>query len=163
MHIGSGNCLRLALYDDDFGVTDLLGNKVSKYKVGGVYFTILNVPPHLRSRLCGIFLTLLCKSEDIKAFGWSVILEWLITDVKQLRDIGIVVHCADRSTLNVTGVISCLVGDNIALHGIGGFTESFSGGRCCRTCTSSLLEQQTRYEESECCLRDKESFFAANH
>ena len=160
LHLGTDTLLRLAFYYDDFGVTDPLGNKVAKYKISGIYFTILNIPAHLRSRLSGIFLAAVCRSVDVNTFGWCAILARLIADIKELRDVGIVVNYGGRRSLHVKGVVSCLVGDNLAQNGIGGFTENFSGGRCCRTCTSSLLEQQSRFSESECHLRDVVSFEA---
>ena len=59
---------------------------------------------------------------------------------------------------HLTGVLSCLIGDNLALHGIGGFIENFSGGHCCRTCVSIRLEQQACFNESEVVLRGTQSF-----
>ena len=155
LHGASDKQLRIGLYYDDFGVVDALGNKASKYKLGGLYFTILNVPKHLRSKVKSTFLTLLCKTQHLKRFGWDVLLKPLINDIKNLKVEGITVGYGDGS-VKIKGDISCVVGDNLALNAIGGFTECFSSGLCCRSCDLSVDEQQRVFEEDKARLRTAE-------
>ena len=150
--------IRLIFYFDEFGIVDPLGNKSSKYKVGAIYYSILNIPSRLRSRLCGIFLAALFKSSLIKRVGWHKLLQRFLTDIAQLRTGGILVRDGEGRQICLKGVASCFVGDNLGLKGIGGFTENFSTGRCCRTCTSPVDTQQCLFEESNTLLRTPVSF-----
>ncbi len=42
------------------------------------------------------------------------------------------------------GSVQCVIADNLAAHGIGGFVESFSSGSVCRFCTGDKSEFQTK-------------------
>ena len=125
----------------------------------GLYFTTLNVPKELRSKLNGIFLTLLCKTQQLKRFGWDVLLKPLINDLKSLEVEGITVGYGDDS-VKIKGSISCVVGDNLALNAIGGFSECFASGLCCRSCDLSVDEQQCAFEEDKSRLRTAEKHSA---
>lgn len=64
--------ISLILYVDDFEVCNPPGTSRKKHKITAVYWVLANVPPLLRSSLTSIYLAILCKSDDIKRFGYSV-------------------------------------------------------------------------------------------
>ena len=51
------------------------------------YYTLDNLPPSLRSKLCSIQLLCVCKYSFIKKYGVDVILQPFIEDVKKLEKV----------------------------------------------------------------------------
>lgn len=96
-----------------------------------------NLPPGSHSALTSIYLAVLCKSDDTKAFGFVKVLEPLIQDLTILEKHGVFV--SQLGTF-VKGSVQCVIADNLSAHGIGGFVESFSGGSICRFCTGDKSE-----------------------
>lgn len=63
--------LSLFLYIDDFEICIPLGTSRKKHKLCGVYWLILgNLQTVCQSSLNSIYLALLCKSKDVKTFGY---------------------------------------------------------------------------------------------
>ncbi|XP_077520203.1 uncharacterized protein LOC144130045 isoform X2 [Amblyomma americanum] len=139
---GNTSKLCLQLYSDEFEVCNPLGSKRGKHKMTAVYFSVLNFDAKLRSALSGIHLVLLVKDKHIATYGFSKILEPLITDVKILANHGITVN---RNL--VKGSVFIFTGDNLSSHRIGGFKCTFSQGRICRYCMA--LRTETGYKHLE--------------
>ncbi|KAF0700218.1 MULE domain-containing protein, partial [Aphis craccivora] len=103
------------------------------HKLGAVYISIPCIPPHHQSFLNTIFLALLFHSSDRVKFGNNVIFNPLIDELNYLRDTGVYI-----STDNFKGTIQfelgVIVGDNLGVHSITGFVESFSSNYPCRIC-----------------------------
>lgn len=130
------NSLRLILYQDAFEVCNPLGSSRKKHKIIGVYLTLGNFRPHLRSVVDNTLLVLMCKEVDLKHFGHEKIFHELLEDLKELENNGIEIH-----NETVKGTLFCITGDNLGSHGIGGFTENFSTvEHFCRYCTITLTE-----------------------
>ena len=51
--------LEIALYHDDFGIVNPLGNKMVKYKASGFYFVLGNLPLQYRTREKDIYLAIM--------------------------------------------------------------------------------------------------------
>lgn len=133
------NCLKLVLYQDAFEVVNPLGSAKKKHKVLAVYFSLLNMPPHVRSNVDHMQLVLLCREKDFKEFGHAKVFSELLTDLKQLEENGITMG----DELVVKGALYCIAGDNLGSHTIGGFTENFSSSEYfCRYCLISRTEFQ---------------------
>ena len=150
------DALYLGLYYDDFNVVDPLGNKVNKYKVGAVYFSILNIPKQLRSRLQHIFLLALFKTSYVKKFGWKTILCRTVNDLVVLESSGIEAYVNDRK-ITIRAFVQHVSGDNLGIHSIAGFSESFSAVLSCRFCLSDKRLIQEQFEESQLVLRSEET------
>lgn len=128
--------LRLILYQDAFEICNPLGSSKKKHKILGVYLTLGNFRPHLRSVVDNTLLVLLCKEVDLKHFGHDKIFHDLVEDLKKLENDGIQLH-----NETVKGTLYCITGDNLGSHGVGGFTENFSTvEHFCRYCTITLTE-----------------------
>lgn len=132
--------ISLTLYIDDFEVCNPLGTSRKKHKLCGVYWILSNLPPGSNSALSSIYLAILCKSDDIKKFGFEKVLEPLLHDLRVLEEQGVFVSVVGEF---VKGAVQCVVADNLAAHGLGGFVESFSGDFICRFCTAKRTEIQT--------------------
>ena len=133
------SCLKLVLYQDAFEVVNPLGSAKKKHKVLAVYFSLLNMPPHVRSNVDHMLLVLLCREKDFKEFGQAKVFSELLTDLKELEENGITMG----DELVVKGALYCIAGDNLGSHAIGGFTENFSSSQYfCRYCLISRTELQ---------------------
>lgn len=133
------SCLKLVLYQDAFEVVNPLGSAKTKHKVLAVYFSLLNMPPHVRSNTDHMQLVLLCREKDFKEFGHAKVFSELLADLKLLGENGITME--DESV--VKGALYCIAGDNLGSHCIGGFTENFSSSTYfCRYCLITRTEFQ---------------------
>lgn len=140
----SGEELRLSLllYSDDFEVCNPLGTSRKKHKVTGVYWVLADIPSVLRSTLSSIYLTVLCKADDVKKFGYPRVLEPLLSDLKSFEEDGLFVPCLGKI---IKGTIFSVIADNLGAHSVGGFIESFSGSYICRFCVG----ERSQFQELE--------------
>lgn len=136
--------LQIQLYYDDFETANPLGSKKGVHKLGCVYFVLRNLSPKLNSVLMNIHLVALFHSEDLKKYGFEPILKPLIDDLKILETEGIQLPF---SATPVKGSVIQVTGDNLALHALFGFVESFSATYCCRLCLTDRSEYQSVFSE----------------
>jgi len=78
-----------------------------------------------------IHLLALFHTEDVKKYGFDLILQPLVRDLKVLECTGIEVPFSDEP---VYGTIAQVTGDNLGLHTLLGYVESFSANHFCRFC-----------------------------
>lgn len=129
--------ISLRLYVDDFENCNPFGTSRKKRKLCGVYWVLANLPPGSHSSLSSIFLAILCKSVDVKIYGYDKVLEPLLQDIKTLEDHGVYVPLLGKS---LRGTVQSVVADNLGVHSIAGFTESFTGDFFCRFCTAKSCD-----------------------
>lgn len=80
--------------------------------------------------LCALF-----HAQDIKRYGLNVILEPLVNDLKVLEIEGLKIPTTEHA---IRGTVVQVTGDNLGLHVLFGFVESFGARYCCHFC---LLER----------------------
>lgn len=128
---GTQIVLPIFLFFDDYEVGNVLGNHSGIHKLGAVYISIPCIPPHRQSSLNTIFLALLFHSSDRVKFENNIIFKPLINELNYLRDTGVYI-----STDNFKGTIQfelgVIVSDNLGVHNITGFVESFSPNYPCQ-------------------------------
>ncbi|XP_035994789.1 uncharacterized protein LOC118563679 [Fundulus heteroclitus] len=129
------DALQIQLFYDDFETANPLGSKKGIHKLGAMYFTLRNFPPIFNSSLTNIHLCALFHAQDIKRYGFNLILEPLVRDLKVLETEGFKVNMFKEK---IHGTIVQVTGDNLGLHTLFGFVESFGARYCCRFC---LLEK----------------------
>lgn len=93
-----------------------------------------------QSALSSINLAVLCKTEDVKTYGFDKVLQPLLRDLQTLEQQGVYVH---KLGTFLKGTVQCVVADNLAAHSMAGFIENFSGDYCCRFCTASRKDFQS--------------------
>lgn len=149
------NAIQLQLFYDDFETVNPLGSKTAVHKLGGIYFTLRNLPLHLNSLLENIHLVALFHVADVKEVGINEVLKPIIHDIKKLETEGIVVDfLSDAKCLFGTVVsISC---DNLGANTICGFVESFSATNFCRICLSDKETCQHVFDDSGVNFRNSE-------
>lgn len=129
--------ISLNLYIDDFEICNPLGTSRKKHKLCGVYWTLGNLPPGSHSTLTSIYLSTLCKTSDLKAYGYAEVLGPLLQDLTTLEHQGLFISKLGKF---VKGTVQCVIADNLGAHGVAGFVESFSGHYICRFCTAEKSE-----------------------
>lgn len=110
----------------------------------------MNVKYH--SLLRNIHLAVLVKYRYVREFGYGEVLKPLINDLQSLAENGICVT-VDGETIKVKGSVVILSGDNLSVHGIGGFSPSFSSGRVCWHCSVSYNNLSATRSEEDCTVR----------
>lgn len=144
----------LFLYYDDFEVNDPLGSHAGSQKLGAVYVSIPCLPSELMSSLENIFLALLFKTDDKKSFGNFETFKNLIAELNFLETDGITVNIKNTEH-QVFFSLGLILGDNLGMHSILGFSESFMAKFPCRFCKLSkeICKQHTTQLDSS--LRNK--------
>ncbi|KAK3919971.1 N-acetyl-gamma-glutamyl-phosphate reductase [Frankliniella fusca] len=122
--------IHLFLFQDGFNpVMNVLGSAKNKFKNLGVYFTIGNLQPKLRSKITSKHLIQLVRESVLKSVGAAKCFEQLKKDLQKLETNGIMYKGE-----NIKIVVQYSLGDNLGQHYLGGFIESFSGTFFCRFC-----------------------------
>jgi hypothetical protein len=149
--------LRIHLYSDEFEVCNPIGSRKGTHKVCAFYYTVGNVNIKYRSQLKNIHLAMLLKYKNgVRKYGYKRVMEPLIRDLAILEQEGITI-VVDGKNLNVKGSIVTLSGDNLSMHGIGGFNPTFSSGRICRHCMISYSGLSEVESEEKCQVRTSEN------
>ncbi|KAK0134446.1 hypothetical protein N1851_029941 [Merluccius polli] len=152
--------LQIQLFYDDFEPCNPLGSKKGAHKLGAIYFTLRNFPPRYNSCLANIHLCMLFHTQDIKKYGFATILEPLVNDLKILETDGI-----DIPGLGglINGSIFQVTGDNLGLHGLFGYVESFSAKNCCRFCLTEREDYQKVFSEDHPNMRLRTKELHSDH
>lgn len=149
--------LPLFMYFDDFESGNVLGSHSGVHKLGAVYVSIPCIPLHRTSVLSNIFLALLFHSSDRAEFGNKIIFNPLINELNYLQETGI-----EIDTPEFTGVLyfdlGLIIGDNLGIHSIIGFTESFSSNFSCRICTVKKNDLKSQCYEDGSQLRSIDQY-----
>lgn len=151
------NTLQIQLYIDDFQIVNPLGNKTKIHKICAVYFVLGNIPARLRSKLFTIQLLLMVRSSYVKKYGYGILFERALRDLKLLETEGITIR-TKTGDITFHGTVSVLIADNLAAHELGGFFESFSCFRPCRFCNATKNTLQQYFDETKFQLRTAETY-----
>lgn len=137
---GDKLCISLGLYIDEFEICNPLGTSRKKHKVTAIYWVLADLPVKYRSALSSIYLAILCKSNDLKTFGYKQVIEPLLKDLNVLENQGFYISRLDTC---VKGTVLYVSSDNLGAHSFAGFQESFNVERFCRFCLAGRNEIQT--------------------
>ena len=155
LFLKQNHAFQIQLFFDEFECSNPLGSKRGIHKLGAIYFTLRNISPKYNSNLLAIHLVSLFHAQDIKTYGFDKILEPLVKDISRLETEGVQIPLYDHA---VYGTIIQVTGDNLGIHSLFGFVESFSARYCCRFCLLEKEDFQTEFSEdsSKISLRTKE-------
>lgn len=140
----------LSLYFDDYENNNPLGSHKGISKCGAVYLSIICLPPRLVSKLNNIFLFILFNTLDRKVFKNSIIFSRVLDELKFLENEGVQLNYEGRMK-TIYFKLALVLGDNLGLHSILGFQESFNSGSFCRFCQLHKKDLQTTFCEN--CLK----------
>lgn len=149
--------LPLILYFDDYENNNPLGSHKGISKCGAVYVTIPCLPPEFQSKVENIFLFILFNTLDRSTFKNTIIFQKVIEELTFLRDEGIIIHL-ETGDIRVYFDLTLIVGDNLGIHSIFGFVESFRAKKFCRFCLIDNANINNVLKESDCILRDPQNY-----
>jgi len=144
----------LFLYEDAFETGNPLGSHAGIYKLNGIYISIPCLPPQLYSKLNNIFLAQLYHADDSKIFPKEQIYSYIIKELMILETEGIQL-IVNSEIIQVYFKLALIIGNNLGLHNILGFVESFSADICCRFCKIPKNISRNLCTEDVSALRDK--------
>lgn len=154
---GEQHVLPLLLYYDDFETNNPLGSAAGVHKIGALYFTIGGIPPSFSSCLENMFLAQLLYASDRSTCGNRKAFNSVLEELRFLETNGITLTLANGH-VQVYLCLYGVLGDNLGLNSVLGFTETFNSAYFCRKCRSSKMETQVSISENESFLRTKQNY-----
>lgn len=145
------------LYFDEFETNNPLGSHAGMQKLGAIYISLPSFPLEYASKLENIFLIYLFNSLDKKQVGNQNLFKHLITEINFLEESGINVFVNNQS-YQIYFSLALIVGDNLGLHSILGFTECFVSNYPCRFCHSSKEECHVQISQNNENLRNIDNY-----
>lgn len=145
----------LFMYFDDYENNNPLGSHRGISKCGAVYISIPCLPPAFASKLQNIFLFTLFNSLDRTTFKNKLIFSKVIDELLYLETTGIIINHRNQE-LTIFFKLALILGDNLGLHSLLGFTESFNVSCVdgfCRFCCIKKQEINNIVHESQCKIR----------
>lgn len=101
------NGLQIILYHDEIEVCNPLGTHVGKHKIDLYYYTLGNIGPKYRSKLCAIRLLAIVKAKDVSMYRQNKTLTPIINDLHTLAN-GYTFVVSGHPMELFSGVVSCL-------------------------------------------------------
>lgn len=150
--------LPLFLYSDDYECNNCLGSHAgSSGKVCGVYVMIPCLPEFLQSKISQIFVAMQFLSKHRKIpNGNSRLFSPLVDMLNRLQEKGIKINHSQYKTVKL---ITCLVlGDNLGLNQILGFTEGFTANFFCRLCKMKNVNTRDTVYQKDSLLRNRNNY-----
>lgn len=150
--------LPLFLYSDDYECNNCLGSHAGKSgKVCGVYVMIPCLPEYLQSKISQIFIAMQFLSKHRKIpNGNSRLFTPLVDMLNLLQERGIQSNHVQYKTVRL---ITCLVlGDNLGLNQILGFTEGFKANYFCRICKMKNENTRNTVYQKDSLLRNRNNY-----
>lgn len=149
--------LQIQIYYDDFETVNPLGSKVGIHKLGGIYFSIRNLPSHLNTKLHHIHLLSLFYADDLKQVSFNCFLKPIIDDLKILETDGIKVEINGEIKC-FKGILAAISADNLGANTMCGFVQCFSIDYFCKICLARYDDIQEMFQEDENIIRTKDLY-----
>jgi len=155
-----GQVLGFQIYYDDVEPANPLGSKKGCHKQAVFYWTLLNLPPQFRSALRSIQIIAIVKTSYLREHGPRALLKPFLDTMVEFQT-GVELNI--RGELKTfRGILINVVGDMLGSSFLGGFKEGVGRAfRPCRICYIKRDELDITHHQSNCTLRDKDSY--ANH
>lgn len=83
-------------------------------------------------------LAILCNSNDVRYFGYKVFAP-LLSYLKTFEEVGVSIKKLGDS---LKGTVYCVMANNLAAHGLAGFSKSFKSTYFYRFCLATQTEMQ---------------------
>lgn len=144
--------LPIFLFNDDFEAGNSLGAHSGANKFGAVYFSIPCFPPEYTATLKNIFFSTLYYANDYKEFGNNVIFSNLIKELNDLSRYGLQIY-ADNKVRIIYFQLGLVVGDNLGMNSLMGYSVGFQTGCPCRICKAPMELIECLTEEKTDLLR----------
>lgn len=143
------------MFFDDVGYVNPLSPVAKSNKMAMSYWTIANIYPEYRSNKNCTQLHCIVETDYFKKKGaLRKIMEPFMPDIKILETAGLNI-VVNYQTENFKGSVLFSAGDTPASALLGGYKESVSAFRPCRTCLTDNVEWKIYFHENHFHLRNK--------
>lgn len=149
--------LPLVLYFDDLEINNPLGSRKCIHKIGVVYCSILGLPYEFSSMIKNILLVQIHNYQDHKLIGNKKIFQHVIKLMTDLQENGITISI-NGCEQKIFFVLPFIVGDNLGLNTILGYSRSFKSNYCCRICYEDISKLKKQSFENFHKIRTKENY-----
>ena len=132
----------IILFHDAVELCNPLGSNRGYHKIVNIYYTLVNIPPKIRSRLDSMRLLAMINSNYLHKYGYKTVLQPFIDDLKQYSEGGY--YEFRQNELSIKTSITLCTGDTEGQHQIGGFKVGVNfAEKKCRQCfiTSDELQE----------------------
>jgi hypothetical protein len=143
-------------YVDDFETGNALGSNAGTHKITANYISFPVFPTHLQSSTKYVFECLLYPAR-LKAAEMNHCLEKLISIFEELEQNGIEIEI-EEETRTIYFVLGRVLGDNLGVNEILGFTKGFNANKFCRLCPIEKNESKRLAISTEADLRTVEEY-----
>lgn len=144
------NLIPYLLYSDDMEINNPLGSHSGSHSICNIYYSFPCLPLIKESKLDNIFYAAVIKSADVKLYGNEKCFRRLVQEIKNLEVDGL----EFENNLHVHFIMVLVIGDNLGLNSILGFSKSFSSNFFCRLCISRKNDTQKLSVENPNLLRN---------
>lgn len=151
------NTFPLDLYFDGFGASDSSSVHAVNQSIYAIYYSCPVLPQYFLSKLDNIYPAGFFKTTDLKESSNDSVLYKLIEELHILECEGLLIK-SSSTEINIRFILANILGDNLAVHEILGFTKSFNSNQFCRTCKRSKFFTFTDTKEKIDCLRTVENY-----
>lgn len=159
LSFGNKTVFPLFMYYDDYESGNPLESHAGVHKIGAMYISLPFLPAHLQGCLDRILLFQLHHSKDRKTFGNKAIFEHLARELSSLEQTGICVKSPTGEQI-IYFSLALIIGDNLGLHTILGFSESFSANFSCRFCKIHKSDLKNSCSQYDNLLRNRANYEA---
>ena len=126
--------------------------------MGVFYYVVKNFPDAFNSCFANVHLLALCYEHDIKVHGFSPVLDKFGAELTKLSTSGFDLMLHGLGQRKVYVCLCQVTCDNLALNGLLGFVESFSGDFCCTICYATNEAMQSGFTEECFELRTRDKY-----
>lgn len=147
----------LFMFCDDVELGNALGSHSGSNKIGAVYFSIPSFPSYFTSILSNIFVNTLFYGSDRSKYGNAKVFHRLVEELNDLRENGLEINVNDAK-VKIYFQLSMILGDNLGLHALLGFYESFNSKCPCRVCKAFIDNIKKLTKEDPSLLRKREDY-----
>jgi hypothetical protein len=151
-------CIPYFLYTDGLSIDNDLGAHSSDHSLSAYYYNFPGLPRHWLSSLKNIFVAMIYASK-YDAYGYEKCLYLLVDTLKKLETEGLTI-VYEGQQVQLYFVLGVIIGDNLGLNAILGFSKCFRANFPCRFCKLSRSECHVTTRECENVLRTKETHAA---
>lgn len=156
------DALQIIIYHDEIEVCNPLGSHIGKHKVDLYYYTLANINPKFRSKLCAIRLVAIARAKDVAKYGCGKILTPILNDLDKLAA-GYNFNLGGQPVKLYGAVVSCL-GDTEGQHQWGGFKGSVGWAhQKCRNCLCRFEDMQNKFRDTEFTSRNLDQYHEQCH
>lgn len=142
---------------DDFETNNALGSHRSIAKCGAVYTTVPCLIEKHQAKLKNIFLFMLFNSLDRAVFKNKIVFAMLIEEIQYLQKNGVKIT-VNGEKIQLFFVLIQILGDNLGLNQILGYTESFRANYPCRVCKTHRDSMSLNWTDDNCTLRTEQNY-----